>query len=127
MKIKKKMPLFLRTWLYLMGISTVINFLRNAYLISDFANYQNISSTLTIMFLILMHMILVLISIKMILSWKKAGFFIILVVSVVMTLLDLALGLSTYEMPQLSVYAIAGLAGITILYLAMRPVWNNFK
>lgn len=62
-----------------------------------------------------------LVSVFLLWTWKKLGFYLIIASSVIAVLLNGMIGLGGI------VTIIFTLAGVGILYLAMKPVWQNFK
>ncbi len=115
-------PRFLTFWLIfgtLGGVNTLIQFGRNpSYLMKI---YPNMTSGTLILYMILG--VILIMAYVILWKWKKLGFYLYVVTTVAATLLNIkVMG------PVLgTVGSILGVAGLVILYLAMRPVWKNFK
>jgi hypothetical protein len=116
-----KRPTFLTIWLVIMtiaGIYTLYSYTLGAASIK--ATLPNLASW-TLMLYAAMSL-LNLISVFLLWTWKKVGFYLIIASAIIvasingMTFGVLGLGAS-----------LSALLGIGILYLAMRPAWQSFK
>lgn len=114
-------PKFLTIWLVLMAISGVFT------LYSYTLGSENITKTLPNMpswaltvFALLGAVNLF--SVAMLWMWKKMGFFLIIGTAIIVASLNgMILGAAGL------VASIFAIIGVGILYLAMKPVWQNFK
>lgn len=116
-----KRPMFLTIWLVLMTIGAIFT------LYSYTLGSENITKTLPNMpswALIVFALLGVvnLFSVVMLWMWKKMGFYIIIGTAIIVASLNgMILGVAGMIT---SVFAVVG---VVILYLAMKPVWQNFK
>lgn len=118
-----KRPIFLTIWLVLLTLGGIYS----GY--SSVTNGQEAFRTLGIemptwyMPVLLLLTVVQLAAIAMLWTWKKLGFQLMVgasVLGVVVSALVLGVTLSLFT-------AISAAIMIGILYLAMKPVWNNFK
>lgn len=116
-----KRPMFLTIWLVLMTISAIFT------LYSYTLGSENIAKTLPNMpswALIVFALLGVvnLFSVAMLWMWKKMGFYIIIGTAIIVASLNgMILGAAGM------IASIFAVVGVVILYLAMKPVWQNFK
>lgn len=115
-----KRPTFLTIWLVLMTISAI-------YTIYSYTlGSEAVTKTLPIPAWSLMALALLgvvnLFAVVMLWMWKKMGFYIIIGSTIIAASLNgIILGVLGF------VASIMAIVGIVILYLAMKPVWQNFK
>lgn len=115
-----KRPTFLTVWLIFMVLSTVYN------LISTIFNPSKITSVFpnipTWVFSVsYVQFVISFICIVLLWRWKKIGFYVIVANSIVSIVINVAL------LGSLGIISVVfGVIGIGILYLAMRPVWQQF-
>lgn len=116
-----KRPMFLTIWLILMVLG---------YVFTLYGNLFNTASTLALLpgipswyFPVMIALSVVALgAIYLIWTWKKLGFYIIVGLAV------LNVVISFMVIGNLGLVSIFGaVIGVAILYLAMRPVWKNFK
>ena len=116
-----KRPTFLTIWLVLMtvaGVFTLYSYtLGSASITQTLPNIPSWSVTL----LALMSAVN-LASVVMLWMWKKAGFYLLIASAIIVASINgVILG------PIGIGGSIFALVGVGILYLAMKPVWQNFK
>lgn len=116
-----KRPTFLTIWLVIMTIAGI--FALYSYTLGSASIAQalpNMPSWALTLFAILGAVNLV--SVTMLWMWKKMGFYMIIASAIIVASLNgMVLGVAGIGA---SVFA---LIGVGILYLAMKPVWQNFK
>lgn len=116
-----KRPTFLTVWLILMAVSDLFS------LYSYTFGSSNITSTLPNfpLWTLPIYIVLIvvqLISVVLLWQWKKVGFYLVVASAIIAAVLNVitlgAIGIGAI---------IIGLVGIGILYLAMRPAWQQFQ
>jgi hypothetical protein len=116
-----KRPTFLTIWLSLMTIGNVYTLYQ--YTLGAAAIKQTLTTmpswALTALALFSLLMV---IAVAMLWMWKKMGFYLVIAAALLVASVNGAI---------LGILGLAGslsaLIGIGILYLAMKPVWQNFK
>lgn len=116
-----KRPTFLTIWLVLMALAGVYSLY--SYTLGAQAIKAALPSMPSWVFVPFTSLgLLSLVSVFLLWTWKKLGFYLVIASSIISVLLNGAIsGLVGI------VAIIFALAGVGILYLAMKPVWQNFK
>lgn len=116
-----KRPMFLTIWLVLMTIGAIFT------LYSYTLGSENITKTLPnmpswVLIVFALLGVVNLFSAAMLWMWKKMGFYIIIGTAIIVASLNgMILGAAGM------IASIFAVVGVVILYLAMKPVWQNFK
>lgn len=116
-----KRPVFLTIWLVLMTIGAVYS------LYSYTLGANNLMRVLPRMNpgMIVLYTIISLVNLAAVIllwTWKKLGFYLVVAIAIIVA------SLNGFVIGILGVTAtLFPLLGIGILYLAMKPVWDNFK
>lgn len=116
-----KRPVFLMIWLILMAIGYLYSLYN--YILGT-ASLTQVFPSLPGYFFPIMALASVtgLVATYLLWTWKKLGFYIVVGITVLSVVVNFAV------MGVLGAMSIVfGLVGIGILYLAMKPVWSNFK
>ncbi len=116
-----KRPMFLTIWLILLVV------------LSLFSIFSDVIASMGVLpikplwsyYISIAFSLVTLGAVYMLWKWKKMGFYIMVGMAVVSFLVGFATGTVSPLAMALSIIFMA--AGIGILYLAMRPVWKNFK
>ena len=116
-----KRPLFLTIWLALMTLGNVFSVYSYTLGSASLALALPFLPSWVMLLFALMSVV-GLVAVVMLWMWKKMGFYLVVVLSVVVSAVNLLyLGLA-------GIFAVVtGFIGVGILYLAMKPVWQNFK
>jgi hypothetical protein len=113
-----KRPVFLTIWLSLMTLSY-------AFSLYSYAFPNELIRSMMTSWMLGVYLIFTVIGIGatiMLWTWKKLGFYIFIGIAVIIAAMNgMIMGVAGVGS---SVFA---LVGIGILYLAMKPVWNEFK
>ena len=116
-----KRPTFLTVWLILIAVADVFSLI--SYTVGASALTTMMPNFPAWTLWVYDALIVVqLVSVVLLWMWKKIGFYLIVGCAIIAAIVNIyALGVSGV------IGVIFGLAGVGILYLAMRPAWEQFK
>ncbi len=120
---KMKRPKFLTVWLILIALFSLGIILVNVFDPRTVVRYGHIP-TYPQPFMVIISEIN-LISVLFLLQWKKIGLYLMAVGQSV--LIVITTGMQVIKVDETTPWLLLNIACIGIFYLAMRPVWNQFK
>ncbi|MCR4263933.1 MAG: hypothetical protein NUV98_04415 [Candidatus Roizmanbacteria bacterium] len=116
-----KRPVFLTIWLVLMSLDAVFSvysYTAGSYALTQ--TFSNFPSWAITVYAVLS--VIDVIAVAMLWMWRKMGFYMVAGFALVASLLNIMIMGSAGV-----VSSVIGLAGVGILYWAMKPVWGQFK
>lgn len=117
-----KRPIFLTIWLVLLTISGISSVYSHTLGSAGITKTLAMSPSLSLMtFVLLGVMVVNLVAVVMLWMWKKLGFYIIVASQIFAAILGMVLGTGGI------IVVVFAAISVGILYLAMKPVWQNFK
>jgi len=114
----KKRPTFLTVWLVILTIVGALGVLGIFAMSTAYPNAPSWAITV-----LSIAAVVDFLAIIMLWMWKKMGFYLTAAMTAISSMVGLTISSGTNDL----IWVVVSAVGIGILYLAMKPVWNEFK